>query len=149
MRLRVRGCCCGDLTATTPHRNGRMGKRRAPSTRSFGLLACQVLALALVVWMALVLGLLLLLLPATDPLATVVPVKKALPPAPPPSTRPAINPQPPAMSRASPIVIPALRKHTATIFILHGLGDSGAGREPVARLLAPKLPHVKWILPHA
>lgn len=59
-------------------------------------------------------------------------------------------------------------KHTATVIFAHGLGDSGQGwsvsrllrgrmrahplrplRLPVARMLAPALPHVKWILPNA
>lgn len=49
------------------------------------------------------------------------------------------------------ITVPATTAHTATVIFLHGLGDSGAGWAPVARLLArnPKLHHVKWILPHA
>ncbi|EJU06398.1 acyl-protein thioesterase 1 [Dacryopinax primogenitus] len=40
-------------------------------------------------------------------------------------------------------------KHTATVFFMHGLGDSGAGWAPVADMLSEKLPHVKWILPNA
>ncbi|KZO98180.1 Phospholipase/carboxylesterase [Calocera viscosa TUFC12733] len=40
-------------------------------------------------------------------------------------------------------------KHTATVFFLHGLGDSGSGWEPVADMLSDSLPHVKWILPNA
>lgn len=42
-------------------------------------------------------------------------------------------------------------KHTASVIVLHGLGDSGHGWRPVAQMLAkdPKLAHVKWILPHA
>ncbi len=49
------------------------------------------------------------------------------------------------------ITVPATTKHTATVIFLHGLGDSGAGWAPVARLLSrnPKLHHIKWILPHA
>ncbi|KIY73965.1 Phospholipase/carboxylesterase [Cylindrobasidium torrendii FP15055 ss-10] len=41
--------------------------------------------------------------------------------------------------------------HKATIVFIHGLGDSGHGWEPVARMLGqdPGLKHVKWILPHA
>ncbi|EIN11066.1 Phospholipase/carboxylesterase [Punctularia strigosozonata HHB-11173 SS5] len=46
------------------------------------------------------------------------------------------------------IVSPAA-KHTATVIFVHGLGDTGHGWEPVAKMLAPKLPHVKWVLPHA
>ncbi|KAG8831818.1 hypothetical protein FRC17_002523 [Serendipita sp. 399] len=42
-------------------------------------------------------------------------------------------------------------KHTASVIFLHGLGDSGRGWAPVARMLSrnPKLSHIKWILPHA
>lgn len=42
-------------------------------------------------------------------------------------------------------------KHTASVIVLHGLGDSGHGWKPVAQMLAkdPKLAHIKWILPHA
>ncbi|KIJ37418.1 hypothetical protein M422DRAFT_33751 [Sphaerobolus stellatus SS14] len=49
------------------------------------------------------------------------------------------------------LVVPPKAKHTATVIFLHGLGDSGAGWEPVARFLQQKqgLSHVKWVLPHA
>jgi len=40
-------------------------------------------------------------------------------------------------------------KHTATVFFIHGLGDSGSGWEPVADMLSDGLPHVKWVLPNA
>ncbi|WVW79506.1 hypothetical protein I302_101475 [Kwoniella bestiolae CBS 10118] len=39
--------------------------------------------------------------------------------------------------------------HTATIIFLHGLGDSGHGWLPVAKMLWASFPNVKWILPHA
>ncbi|ORY33132.1 Phospholipase/carboxylesterase/thioesterase [Naematelia encephala] len=39
--------------------------------------------------------------------------------------------------------------HTATVIFLHGLGDSGHGWLPVAKMLWPSFPNVKWILPHA
>ncbi|WWC63891.1 acyl-protein thioesterase 1 [Kwoniella dejecticola CBS 10117] len=39
--------------------------------------------------------------------------------------------------------------HTATVIFLHGLGDSGHGWLPVAKLLWSSFPNVKWILPHA
>ncbi|WVR08963.1 acyl-protein thioesterase 1 [Kwoniella sp. DSM 27419] len=39
--------------------------------------------------------------------------------------------------------------HTATVIFLHGLGDSGHGWLPVAKMLWKSFPHVKWILPHA
>ncbi|KAJ3341605.1 hypothetical protein HDU93_004507 [Gonapodya sp. JEL0774] len=47
------------------------------------------------------------------------------------------------------VVVPATAKHTATVFVLHGLGDSGHGWTPVAKLLSKSLPHVKFVLPHA
>jgi len=46
-------------------------------------------------------------------------------------------------------MVPAIGKHTATIFMIHGLGDSGHGWVPVAEQLSPALPHAKFILPHA
>ncbi|WVN87855.1 acyl-protein thioesterase 1 [Cryptococcus depauperatus CBS 7841] len=39
--------------------------------------------------------------------------------------------------------------HTATVIFLHGLGDSGHGWLPVAKMLWNSFPNVKWILPHA
>ncbi|TXT13218.1 hypothetical protein VHUM_01619 [Vanrija humicola] len=39
--------------------------------------------------------------------------------------------------------------HQATVIFLHGLGDSGHGWLPVAKLLWSSLPNVKWVLPHA
>ncbi|BEJ16235.1 hypothetical protein CspHIS471_0508400 [Cutaneotrichosporon sp. HIS471] len=39
--------------------------------------------------------------------------------------------------------------HTATVIFLHGLGDTGNGWLPVAKMLWGQLPNVKWILPHA
>lgn len=31
------------------------------------------------------------------------------------------------MSHKAPLVVPALKRHTATVIVAHGLGDSGAG----------------------
>ena len=31
------------------------------------------------------------------------------------------------MASAAPLIVPALKKHTATVIWAHGLGDSGAG----------------------
>jgi hypothetical protein len=31
------------------------------------------------------------------------------------------------MAGRAPLVVPALKKHTATVIVAHGLGDSGAG----------------------
>jgi hypothetical protein len=28
---------------------------------------------------------------------------------------------------AKPLIVPALKRHTATVIVAHGLGDSGAG----------------------
>ncbi|KAK8843957.1 acyl-protein thioesterase 1 [Kwoniella newhampshirensis] len=39
--------------------------------------------------------------------------------------------------------------HTATVIFLHGLGDTGHGWLPVAKMLWSSFPGVKWILPHA
>ncbi|KAF8504225.1 Phospholipase/carboxylesterase/thioesterase [Gautieria morchelliformis] len=49
------------------------------------------------------------------------------------------------------LVVPPKVKHTATVIFLHGLGDSGAGWQPVAQMLQqdPALGHIKWVLPHA
>lgn len=48
-----------------------------------------------------------------------------------------------------PIVFNARDKHTGTIIMLHGLGDSGDGWAPVGAEWAPDLKHVKFIFPHA
>jgi predicted esterase len=53
------------------------------------------------------------------------------------------------MSTLKALVLPAKSKHTHTVLILHGLGDSGAGWFPVAKMLQPLFPQVKWICPHA
>ncbi|KAJ1991715.1 hypothetical protein H4R33_001271 [Dimargaris cristalligena] len=47
------------------------------------------------------------------------------------------------------VVQKALKKHTATVIFIHGLGDSGSGWAPVARELSQHLPHVKFVLPNA
>ena len=47
------------------------------------------------------------------------------------------------------LTVPAKVKQTASMILVHGLGDSGYGWKPVAELLSAKLPHVKFILPHA
>ncbi|KAK9815805.1 hypothetical protein WJX72_009810 [[Myrmecia] bisecta] len=48
-----------------------------------------------------------------------------------------------------PIVYPAPAAHTATVFFLHGLGDSGDGWSDVAPQLSSALPHVKFVFPNA
>lgn len=45
------------------------------------------------------------------------------------------------------ISYPALSKHTATVIMLHGLGDTGNGWAPVAPEL--NLTHVRWVFPTA
>ncbi|OCH94523.1 Phospholipase/carboxylesterase [Obba rivulosa] len=49
------------------------------------------------------------------------------------------------------ISVAPLKKHTATVIFVHGLGDSGHGWKPVADMFKrdPGLSHVKWVLPHA
>ncbi|KAI5119594.1 hypothetical protein M0805_005764 [Coniferiporia weirii] len=49
------------------------------------------------------------------------------------------------------LIVDATAKHTATVIFVHGLGDTGAGWEPVANMFKrdQSLSHVKWVLPHA
>lgn len=51
------------------------------------------------------------------------------------------------MSSASPVVIPATARHTATLIFFHGLGDTGHGW--ASSMGALRLPHVKVICPTA
>lgn len=44
---------------------------------------------------------------------------------------------------------PADDKHSATIVLMHGLGDSASGWESTADMLADQMPHIKFILPTA
>ena len=55
------------------------------------------------------------------------------------------------MSIVAPIVLPALARHTATVIILHGLGDTGAGWADAAQLWqnGGRLNEVKFVLPNA
>lgn len=53
------------------------------------------------------------------------------------------------MEYPTPTVIDAPGKHTATIIMMHGLGDTAAGWVPVGHQLKGGLPHVKWVLPTA
>ncbi|KAI0784855.1 Phospholipase/Carboxylesterase-domain-containing protein [Abortiporus biennis] len=48
-------------------------------------------------------------------------------------------------------IIKPTSTHTATVILLHGLGDSSQGFAPVAMFLnkTVELPHVKWIIPTA
>lgn len=48
-----------------------------------------------------------------------------------------------------PIVADATGTHTATLIMLHGLGDTGDGWADVAKQFKAALPHVKFIFPTA
>ncbi|XP_029384726.1 acyl-protein thioesterase 1 isoform X4 [Echeneis naucrates] len=51
------------------------------------------------------------------------------------------------MSAPLPAIVPAARKATAAVIFLHGLGDTGHGwAEAFAGI---RIPHVKYICPHA
>ncbi|RFU80929.1 hypothetical protein TARUN_1275 [Trichoderma arundinaceum] len=54
-------------------------------------------------------------------------------------------------SRAAPLVVPALNRHTATVIIVHGLGDSGSGWADAVEVFRRKnrLNEVKFVLPNA
>lgn len=48
------------------------------------------------------------------------------------------------------ILTPAKAKHTASVILMHGLGDSAEGWiDTAAESLAPAVPHAKFILPTA
>jgi len=55
------------------------------------------------------------------------------------------------MSSAAAIVVPALKRHTSTIIVAHGLGDSGAGWHFLAEEFRRKslFPETKFIFPNA
>ncbi|KAL2042665.1 hypothetical protein N7G274_004424 [Stereocaulon virgatum] len=55
------------------------------------------------------------------------------------------------MAGPAALVVPALKKHTATIIWAHGLGDSGAGWMPIAENFRKrgKFEHVKFVFPNA
>ncbi len=46
-------------------------------------------------------------------------------------------------------VINASKRHTATVILSHGLGDTAEGWSDAAMEMSRHLPHVKWILPTA
>ncbi|KAF9954616.1 hypothetical protein BGZ65_003915 [Modicella reniformis] len=59
-----------------------------------------------------------------------------------------------ALVKLTAIVQEAAAKHTATVIILHGFGDSGAGWQvspsaPVGEQPRTSLPHVKFVFPNA
>ncbi|KAI0077332.1 Phospholipase/carboxylesterase [Panus rudis PR-1116 ss-1] len=50
------------------------------------------------------------------------------------------------------VVVPPKQEHTATIILIHGLGDTGnGGMSVLANMFSSdhELQHIKWILPHA
>ncbi|KAH8830983.1 lysophospholipase I [Flagelloscypha sp. PMI_526] len=49
------------------------------------------------------------------------------------------------------IRLPALKKATASVIFVHGLGDTGNGWKSIAELFRqnPKFSHVRWVLPHS
>ena len=53
------------------------------------------------------------------------------------------------IKEGSTIIINASHKHTATIILSHGLGDTADGWKDAAFEMSNRLPHVKWILPTA
>ncbi|KAE9404822.1 Phospholipase/carboxylesterase [Gymnopus androsaceus JB14] len=54
-----------------------------------------------------------------------------------------------AITPLQSLIVPAAKRHTATVIFVHGLGDSGAGWKPVADVLSRDLGYVKWVLPHS
>lgn len=48
-----------------------------------------------------------------------------------------------------PIKIDARGQHTATVIMLHGLGDSGDGWAGIGSQFAPELPHCRFLFPTA
>lgn len=52
-------------------------------------------------------------------------------------------------ARPTLVLRPRSGKHTATVIILHGLGDSARGWQTGAELFAARMPHVKFVVPTA
>ncbi|CAK4034262.1 Acyl- thioesterase 1 [Lecanosticta acicola] len=55
------------------------------------------------------------------------------------------------MSSAAALVVPALKRHTSTVIVAHGLGDSGAGWMPLAEEYRRRslFPETKFVFPNA
>lgn len=49
----------------------------------------------------------------------------------------------------TPLSFPAKTKHTATVIILHGLGDTGRGWSEFGPMLQASMPYVKFVFPTA
>eukprot|EP01062_Namystynia_karyoxenos_P056134 TRINITY_DN47091_c0_g1_i1.p1 TRINITY_DN47091_c0_g1~~TRINITY_DN47091_c0_g1_i1.p1 ORF type:complete len:275 (+),score=53.40 TRINITY_DN47091_c0_g1_i1:93-827(+) len=56
---------------------------------------------------------------------------------------------PPTQPGPGVLIIPAAGTHTATVFFLHGLGDTPAGWHAQLSRVAKQLPHIRWVLPAA
>jgi predicted esterase len=56
---------------------------------------------------------------------------------------------PGSLKYRQPLVVPARGAHTATVIMLHGLGDSGEGWAPIGAEFSPDLEHVKFVFPNA
>ena len=48
-----------------------------------------------------------------------------------------------------PLSFPSKTKQTATVIILHGLGDTGRGWADFGPMLQATMPHVKFVFPTA
>ena len=48
-----------------------------------------------------------------------------------------------------PITFPSKTKHSATVIILHGLGDTGRGWSDFGPMLQASMPHIKFVFPTA
>lgn len=53
-----------------------------------------------------------------------------------------------AAATLTSVIVPPV-KHSATVIFMHGLGDSGAGWAPVAKMWSRAMPHVRFCLPNA
>jgi lysophospholipase I len=55
------------------------------------------------------------------------------------------------MSSSAPLIVPAVKRHTATVIMAHGLGDSGAGWVGLAEnwRRRDKFEEVKFVFPNA
>ena len=63
--------------------------------------------------------------------------------------RPEISSMTRLVREGSTVIINATAKHTATVILSHGLGDTADGWTDAAGEMARQLPHIKWILPTA
>lgn len=47
------------------------------------------------------------------------------------------------------VYTPALGQHSASVILMHGLGDSADGMSDLAEMFTKQMPHLKFILPSA